>query len=286
VRLANGHKIYIMRMKMLLIWGLFLSQLPGTSSVAQPPVVYQLPDAYKFDYEVVQSLSSHKKANDTCTIHFYYTKSGDYAAVRMTGKERMKGNLLIVLTREGICTIFDEHNKNITILSIRKFASELLNLTKWIRMDSVMSYMRKKTDGKEVQSAKTGTSKPIGNFTTEEYSVSDTKGHKGSVWIARVDFPTQLDYLTGAFGGDLPKMMGMFSGRMNAHPLFQALTQPHSLVTEVNLPDSTGGKEMNLYTAGISVISTSLSTSGYQVNNYSNLTLPEIFQREMQKRNH
>lgn len=150
-------------------------------------------------------------------------------------------------------------------------------------MDSLMVNLRKKTDGKEFQSVKTGNIKQIGNYTTEEYSVSDSKGRKATVWCAKVDFNTQTDYILAAVGGNFLQMM---SSRMTTHPLFQALTQPKTLVTDMETRDSADGHSMNLHTVSISSSASMITTSGWTVNNYSNMTLPEIFQEEMKKRNH
>ena len=254
----------------------------GNESLAQSQSAYQLPDNFHFDYEVVQVLVSRKKLEDTCTMHFFYTKNGDYAAARINRKVGTKGNLLVVINRDGTSVFFDEHNKSITIISIRKLLSDLSGITKWIRMDSLIANMRNKTDGKDFHSAKTGITKKMGIYNSDEYSISVNKGSKGSVWLANVDFNTQADYLLGAIGGNFLKML---SGRMTAHPLFQAMTQPKTLVTDFNAGDSAGFDKMSMHTLSISQSSNTVSTSGYQVNNYSNMTLPEIFQAEMKKRN-
>ncbi len=255
--------------------------LNGNISVAQSQPPYPLPDGYHFDYEVTQVMVHKKNLADTSVMHFLYTKSGDYAAARISSRDNKKGNLLVVITNKGMCIIFDEHNKNITIISIRKLISDLSGLTKWIRIDSLMANMRKKTDGRDFQSVKTGNSKQVGSYTSEEYSVSDNKGHKGTVWCAKVDFNTQMDYLLGAAGSNFLKMM---SGRMATHPLFQALTQPKILVTDIETSDSAEVRRMNMHTLSINQTHISFSTSGYVVNDYSTLTVPEIFQELMKKR--
>jgi hypothetical protein len=78
----------------------------------------------------------------------------------------------------------------------------------------------------------------------------------------------------------------MMSSNMAAHPLMQALLQPRALVTEIKLRDSTGAGRMELQTQSIDQITKTVSTAGYSVNDYSNMTLPEIFQAEMKRRNH
>jgi hypothetical protein len=259
-----------------------VSLLTGNRSLAQPKAVYNLPDSYHFDYEVTQALVHKRNTTDTSIMHFFYTKSGDYAALRIGRKENMKGNLFIVLTRDGNSIIFDEHKKNITVISIRKLLSDLSGVTKWIRMDSLLANLREKPDGKHFQSEKTGKTKQVGSYTSEEYSVSDNKGHHGSVWLASVDFNTPGDYILGVVGANLLKMM---SDRQTAHPLPEALTKPRTLITAIDLRDSADGKIKNMYTLSINQTPSTVSTMGYQVDNYSNMTLPEIFQAEMKKKN-
>ena len=269
-------------MKLLFAECLVVCLLSVNISIAQSQSTYQLPDSYHFDYEVTQVLVHKKNMADTSVMHFLYSKSGDYAAARISSRDNKKGNLLIVITNNGTSIIFDEQSKSITIISIRKLISDLSGLTKWIRMDSLMANLRKKTDGKEFQSVKTGNIKQIGNYTTEEYSVSDSKGRKATVWCAKVDFNTQTDYILAAVGGNFLQMM---SSRMTTHPLFQALTQPKTLVTDMETRDSADGHSMNLHTVSISSSASTVTTSGWTVSNYSNMTLPEIFQEEMKKRN-
>jgi hypothetical protein len=271
-----------MKMKLLFAILFVACLLNANILVAQSQPSYQLPDSYRFDYDVTQKLVHKRNLADSSVMHFLYTKSGDYAAARISGKDNKKGNLLVVITNNGMSIIFDEHNKNITIISIRKLISDLSGLTKWIRMDSLMANLRKKTDGKDFQSVKTGNNKQVGSYTSEEYSVSDNKGHKGTVWCAKVDFNTQTDYILGAVGGNFLQMM---SGRMATHPLFQALTQPKTLVTDIETSDSAEVHRINMHTLSIDPIRISFSTSGYAVNDYSTMTVPEIFQELMKKRN-
>ncbi|HEY2349584.1 MAG TPA: hypothetical protein VGH64_11225, partial [Puia sp.] len=140
-----------------------------------------------------------------------------------------------------------------------------------------------RTDGKEMKSVKTGNHKQVGNYTAEEYVLTDTKGNKGSVWCAKMDFDTQGDYIMGAIGGNMIKIMG---SNMSTHPLLQALTQPRTLVTEIEFNDSAGTRRMELQTQSIDQGTKNVSVAGYSVNDYSNMTLPEIFQAEMKKKNH
>ncbi len=76
------------------------------------------------------------------------------------------------------------------------------------------------------------------------------------------------------------------SSNMASHPLLQALTQPRTLITEIELNDSAGTRKMEMQTRSIDQITKTVSTSGYSISDYSNMTLPEIFQAEMKRRNH
>ena len=275
-------KLYDMKMKPIFLLFLFFGLLKVIPSLSQSSSGYNLPGSYQFDYTVTQTVRHEKKIPDSSVIHFFYTKSGDYAGAEMSRNADSRGNLFIILTREGNSIIFDDHNKTITVISVRKLASDLTGLTKWIRMDSIMANMRRTRDGKEIKSVKTGNHKQLGNYSTEEYLVTDSKGHKGSVWCAKMDFDTQGDFIMGAIGGNLLKMM---SSNMSSHPLLQTLTQPRTLVTEIEFVDSTGARRMEMNTRSIDQLSKTVSTAGYSLSDYSNMTLPEIFQAEMKKRN-
>jgi len=273
-----------MRIKSLFTFLTIACLLAGNRLTAQTQTPYKLPESYVFDYQVTQVLVDRKSGEDSSLLHSFYTKSGDYAAVLINQRGHMKGNLFMVFTRDGYTIIFNEQKKNITIISIRKILSDLAGLTRWIRMDSVMAHMRQNSDGKHIQSVKTGNTKPVGTYTSEEYQLTDSVGRKASVWLARVDFNTPADYLLGAGGTNALKMM---SGQMAAHPLFQALTQPKTLITEINVRDSAGGRKMGMYTVSIkNQIPTAFPTTGYHVDDYSNMSLPEIFQAEMKKEYH
>jgi hypothetical protein len=272
-----------MKMKSFFLLFLCFGLLKVIPSLAQTTSGYKLPDSFQFDYTVTQTVHHAKKIPDSSVMHFFYTRSGDYAGAEISRNANSKGNLFIVLTREGNSVIFDERSKSITVISIRKLASDLAGLTKWIRMDSVIANMRKRTDGENFQSTKTGNKKQLGKYTSEEYMITDRKGHKGTVWLSGVDFNTQGGYIMGAVGGNVIKMM---SSNMASHPLLQALMQPRALITEIELNDSTGTRRMEMQTQSIDQLTKTVSTSGYSLSDYSNMTLPEIFQAEMKKRNH
>jgi hypothetical protein len=269
-----------MKKKSFYVLWLLVFMLQGTLSFAQAPAPYKLADNYRFDYEVVQQVSGERKGMDSSDIHFFCTKSGDYAGARLLGKRNKK--LFILLTKDGMSAIFDEQTKNIIVINVRKLVTDLTGLMKYIRMDSLMAEMKKNSNGKEIQSMKTGHTRSVGNYTSVEYTLTENGSQRGSVWIARVDFSTPMDYMLGALGSNWIKMM---MGQQTAHPLFEALGQPKTLISSVDLRDSTGAEKMKMNTVRIDSVTTSISTSGYTVSDYSNMTLREIFQAEMKKKN-
>ena len=237
-----------MKIKIFIIIVISIGILKVNESGAQSPAGYKLPDNFQFDYTVTQSVRHAKKIADSSIVRCYYTKSGDYAGASFSKNAEGKGNLFIIITRAGNIDVFDDKNKTITIISIRKLGSDIAGLARWIRMDSVIAHMRKGTNDKEFKSVKTGNHKTVGNYTEEEYTVTDSKGHKGSVWLTKTDFNTQGDYIMGAAGTNIIKMIG---GNMTTHPLLQALIQPRTLVTEIELKDSAGTSKMEMQTQSI-----------------------------------
>ena len=56
--------------------------------------VYKLPDSYKFDYAVTQTVRHENKLSDSSIIHFFYTKSGGYAGIEMSRNADKQGKFV------------------------------------------------------------------------------------------------------------------------------------------------------------------------------------------------
>ena len=248
------------------------------TSFAQTPA-FVLPAIYHFDREIIQVTSGKKNAADSSRFYSYYTNSGEYAGLRMQGKTANHAGWAIV-TKNGNLVFFKERDKTATVVSIRKIVSDLADLAKWIKMDSVMAAMRRGMDGQKSKSAKTGKTKTIDGYPAQEYSVTDSSGRVSLVWCAKVDFPVAIDYILSAGAG---KWVPMISPRLQSNPLLQALISPGTLVTAIQSSDSLGKTNNVLRTDGIRQTSTDLPTAGYTVIDYSNSSLMEIFQAEMRR---
>ena len=75
-------------MKSFLLLFLFFGLLKVTPSSAQTSSGYKLPDSFQFDYTVTQTVRHTKKIPDSSVMHFFYTKSGDYAGAEIQQKCR------------------------------------------------------------------------------------------------------------------------------------------------------------------------------------------------------
>lgn len=149
-----------------------------------------------------------------------------------------------------------------------------------------MAHQRMNSDSAYFHSFKSGKTKPLNNFTTIEYIVTNHK-REGSVWIANVDFPTQSDYFMNMMGTGMISMMGnrTMGDRMATHQLMQAMMQQKTLITEIEMPDSAGNHGINLHTVSLLATSIKISLQGFAVNDYSNMTMCEIIESEMKRRN-
>ncbi len=252
----------------------------------QAKAPYQLPESFHFDYEVVQIATSKKNAADTSTMHYFYTKSGDYAGMKVSGRKSSRENNFIIFTKNGDWVVIDEDKKTITIINMGNMMMNMASAAKGMKRDSISGASKRKIDPKQFQSVKTGNTKTISGYTAEEYKITDNQGHKISIWYAKVEFNTQLSYLfgMGKGGAGVPGMSG--ANPSAANPMLQALAEPNALMTEMKSDESADGKGIEMNTVSIAKSSSSKSTAGYQVNNYSNMSMKEMIEAESKKDPH
>lgn len=249
-------------------------------SFAQTPNTYILPDHYHFDREVEQVFYGKKNEADSSRMFSYFANNGEYAGLNMQGAmTKHKG--WVILTRAGNIIFFNERDKTATVISIGKLMSDISNLTKWIKMDSVVAAMRHRMNGKEPGSIKTGKTKTINGYIADEYSVTDGSGRSSRVWCAKVDFPVPIDYILGAGAG---KWIPAISSKLQANPLLQAVISPGTMVTDVQISDSLGKTFSVLRTDDIRRAPTDFPTAGYTEIDYSSYSLMEIFHAEMRRK--
>jgi hypothetical protein len=265
-------------MKKKIAFSCIVLGLVAKSIFAQTKDAYVLPATYHFDREIIQVTSGKKDPADSARFNSYYTNSGEFTGIKLQG-EGAKHTGWVIVARNGNTVFFNEKEKTATVISMRKIFSDLEDLAKWIKMDSVMAGMRRRMDGKKVTSVKTGKTKTIDGYSAQEYSVTDSSGRVSLVWCAKVDFPVMIDYILNAGAG---KWMPVISSKLQTNPLLQAIVSAGTIVTDIQLTDS--GRTYNLLrTDLIRQVPTDFPTNGYTVKDYSNSSLMEIFRAEMRR---
>jgi hypothetical protein len=256
-----------------------------TAAFPQAKAPYQLPESFHFDYEVVQVVTNKKNATDTSSMHYFYTKSGDYAGMNTGGGRNNRKNDFVIFTKTGDWVVIDDNKKTITIINMANMMKDFGNAAKEMKKDSLSTHAKSKYDPGQYQSVKTGNTKTISGYTSEEYKITDNKGHKISIWYAKVDFNTTLSYLFGMGGGNAGAT-GSYMNPAGANPMLRAVADPNALMTEMHSEESSDRKEIEIQTQSITKTSSSKSTVGYLVNNYSNMDLKEMMQAESKKNPH
>src|SRR5579871_2126145 len=239
-----------------IIFLLALFFIPG-SSFSQQKTAYQVPDSYNFDYEVVQQVKSAGKSPTTIT--YYYSQDGEYTA--MSGDT--KNNNLIINTKDGNTVIIDNQKKSIVVMRMQNMMGDIKKMAEQYSKNNPNTTVPSKENNGDFKFAKTGNTKQVSGYTSEEYGYTDSKGQKGSVWYAKVDFNAGLFFM---FGAGASPMGGMKSAPASSP--YPQLTDPHMLVTEVQSASHPGD---GMTTQSITKKSTTVSTKGYTVTNLSNM---------------
>lgn len=226
------------------------------SSFSQQKTAYQVPDSYSFDYEVVQQVTGSGKSPTSIT--YYYSQNGDYTAMSGDGKS----NNLIINTKDGITIIMDNQKKSIVIMHMRSMMGDIQKLADQYK-NNPSATAPSKTDSSNFKFAKTGNTKQVSGYTSEEYGYTDSKGQKGSVWYAKVDFNASLFFMFGAGAGN--SGMSKYAPSTSSYPQF---TDPHMLVTEMESNNHPGER---MTTQSISKKTMVVSTKGYAVTDLSKM---------------
>jgi hypothetical protein len=234
------------------------------SGVSQQQNAYKVPDSYNFDYEVAQqSNSANKNSGGVKTITYYYSQSGDYTAMKTDNKN----NTLIIFTKDGTTVIVDDQKKTITLFRMQNMIGDMSKMAaaQYNKNNPSATPPAVKHDSSNFKFSKTGSTKQISGYTAEEYSFSDNKGEKGSVWYAKVDFNTSLFFMMGAGAAPSGSTMNKYGTNAQSYP---QLNDPHLLVVEA---ENNAHPGEGLTTQSISKKSLVIATNGYHINNLSNM---------------
>jgi len=175
-------------------------------------------------------------------------------------KSADKVNNMIIFTKDGTSIVIDDQKKTIIIFNMKGMMGGLA--AQYSKNNPSASTAKEGNSGGQV--AKTGKTKDISGYTAEEYSYSNSKGEKASVWYAKVDFNTGLFYMFGT-GGSMPTRPGMNNTQTPSYP---QLSDPHMLVAET---ENSTHPDQKLTTQSISKKTLTITTKGYTINNLSNM---------------
>ena len=230
-------------------------------AVSQQQAAYQVPDFYRFDYEVVQQVNNASKNSDgTKTITYFYSQNGDYTAIKVDNKN----NNLMINTKDGMTVIVDDQKKTITIFRLQNILGDLSKIADGNNKKST-STTPPQHDTSNFKVAKTGNTKQISGYTAEEYSFTNSKGEKGTVWYAKVDFNTGLFFL---FGAGLAPSAPAMNKHTEGSPAYPQLSDPHLLFIET---ENNARPGEGIITQSISKKSLVISSKGYTINNLSKM---------------
>jgi hypothetical protein len=252
-------------MKTVIVSIVFLSVLlsiPSTG-ISQQQTAYKVPDSFNFDYEVAQQANSaNKNSGGAKAITYYYSLSGDYTAM----KADEKNNTLIIFTKDGTTVVIENQKKTITLFRMQNMMGDMSKIAaQYNKNNPSATPTAVKHDSSNFKFAKTGSTKQIGGYTAEEYGYSDSKGEKGSVWYAKVDFNTSLFFMMGAGGMPSGPAMNKYGAAGSSYP---QLNDPHLLVVEA---ESSAHPGEGLTTQSIAKKSIVITTNGYHINDLSNM---------------
>ena len=233
------------------------------SAISQQKAAYQVPDSYNFDYEVVQQVNSaNKKSSDPKTITYHYSLNGDYSALSVPDKS----NTLIIYTKDGTTIIVDDQKKTLTILHLQNMMGDITKMAEQYKKNNPSATSPSpKHDSSDFKFGKTGNTKQVSGYTTEEYSYTNSKGEKGSVWYAKVDFNAASFFMMGAGAASSNPAMSKYAGASSPYP---QLTDPHLLLTET---ENSAHPGESLTTQSISKKSLVITSKGYTVNDLSSM---------------
>jgi hypothetical protein len=238
---------------------LFLIPLCGRP---QQQTGFQLPDSFHFDYEVVQQVTgANKNPSGPQMITYNYTQHGDYMAIRSATD---KSNNIIIYAKDGTRIIIDNQKKSITIFNMANMLSGMGNAAAQYNKKNP-SGQHSGADSSNFSGGKTGKSKQIAGYQAEEYSYTNNKGEKASVWYAKMNFNTALLHQMGSGMSTSPKLSMSQPPQTPAYP---QLDDPNMLVLETENSSHPGE---GLTTQSITKKDLVVVTKGYTVNNLSNM---------------
>ncbi len=226
-----------------------------------------IPTIINFDWQVKQRTrkdeDDEKNGKAYNEVTYFFTTNGDYAAIKPTDKDFS----LMIYSKKGNTWIFDDTKKTITVMNMPKTVGEGGKMGKETAEKIKKAPLTKDRED-EYTITKTGKTKNLFGYTTEEYELKSKKiissgmaSKTGTVsfWYARVPFDPVKIYTMGVGRpADLTKMQNdpMLKNNITAIPV---LNKNYLWV------ETEAGGIKGMETLEIKKVNNTVTTAGYKI---------------------
>jgi hypothetical protein len=223
-----------------------------------------IPASLTFDWQVTQLTGADDDDEKPQEVTYYFTTSGDYAAV----KPQDKSFSLMVYSKGGHTWMFNDKSRTIIVMSMPKVVGQGALAGKQMAEHFKKGPLKKDVDDEHLSMRKTGRTRQIAGYTADEYEMTNTTASSGktaaaSFWYAKVPFDPVKIYTMGAgrpadpdkLRND-PKMKNNFA----AIPLLN--------VNYLWVETEAGGK-IGLQTLSIKKSPVTVTTTGYTIKTFN-----------------
>lgn len=234
-----------------------------------------VPATITFDREVIQHTYDEEEKK-TKTMTYYFTKDGNYSAIKMDKSDDDDVSLM-VYTKEGVTMIMDDKNKTITLMRLAKTVGEGAQMSKEVAEKISKKPLPKEEVKDKTVLSPTSHTKSICGYPAYEYTLKTEEG-TSSIWYAKVDFDPILIYTMG-MGKQMGAAQTQKTQKLKNNPFAVAITNKNYLLAEMN-----GEKHKGMETVSISKKTFTINTAGYQIKDYSNMSIGEMIKARMKEK--
>ena len=163
------------------------------TGVALPQEDEPIPPTLTFDWQVTQRTGGEDGEQE---VTYYFTTSGDYAAV----KPQDKSFSLMVYSKKRHTWMFDDKSKTVTVMNIPSVVGKGALAAKQMAEHYKKGPLEEDKDDEHFSIRKTGRTRGIAGYTADEYEmINTTAGKSGtaSFWYAKVPFDPVKIYTMG-----------------------------------------------------------------------------------------
>lgn len=237
-----------------LLYALLLFPVMDTG-IAFPQEDESIPATLTFDWQVTQLTGDEDGQQE---VTYYFTTSGDYAAV----KPQDKSFSLMVYSKKGHTWMFDDKSKTVTVMSMPHVVGQGALAAKQMAEHYKKGPLKKDKDDEHLSIRKTGRTREIAGYTADEYEMTNTTAGKSgaaSFWYAKVPFDPVKIYTMGVGRpADLDKLR-------NDPKIKNNITAIPVLNTNYLWVETEAGGKKGLQTLSIKKSAITVNTGGYAV---------------------